>query len=198
MSNMEVIDGLLMKNNGILTTRECKKMNIPFIYISRMIKEKKLEKIDRGIYISNDGDLDDYYFFQNKYKKSIYSYQSALYLHKITDRIPYKIEVTMYKGYNPHSMKKNDIEIHFVDKKYFYLGLTEVETAYGNKVRVYDKERTICDLIKHRNDIDEEIFRKAIYMYLACNDKNLSNLYEYANIMKIQKKLDDLMVLANG
>ena len=39
MSNMEVIDGLLMKNNGILTTRECKKMNIPFIYISRMIKE---------------------------------------------------------------------------------------------------------------------------------------------------------------
>ena len=86
----------------------------------------------------------------------------------------------------------------YVDKKYFYLGLTEVETAYGNKVRVYDKERTICDLIKHRNDIDEEIFRKAIYMYLACNDKNLSNLYEYANIMKIQKKLDDLMVLANG
>lgn len=198
MSNIEAIEGLLVKNNGILTTRECKKMNIPFVYITRLLREKRLEKIDRGVYVSNDGDLDDYFFFQNKYKKSIYSYQSALYLHHMTNRIPYRKEITLYKGYNPHCMKTNDIDVHFVDKKYFQLGLIEVETAYGNKVRVYDKERTICDLIKHKDDIDEEIFRKAIFMYLSCEDKNLGKLYEYAKIMKIHKRLDDIMVLANG
>ena len=58
------------------------------MYLSRLLKDGKLLRVKKGIYITKDGDYDEYYFFQHQYKKAIFSYETALYLLGQTDKIP--------------------------------------------------------------------------------------------------------------
>ncbi len=69
------------------------------------------------------------------------------------------------------------------------LGLTEVETSYGNIVKAYDRERCICDIIKYRNKLDLEQIKKSIKMYLRDKNKDLIKLSEYSKIMGINEKV---------
>jgi hypothetical protein len=64
---------------------------------------------------------------------------------------------------------------------------------FGNVVFAYDKERTICDLIRNRKDIDPEIFVKALNRYMRSKDKKLNKLMEYARVFKIEKKTLELI-----
>ena len=138
------------------------------------------------------GQCDEYYFFQKRYKVAIYSYLSALYLHQLTDVIPNKLEVTLYRGYNPHRMGENIIK-HFVTKELYELGVVDCKTMYGNIVSVYDLERTICDLVKNRKSIDSELFSKTLNRYIRTSNKDLSKLYRYARKMKILEKVIEIM-----
>lgn len=152
---------ILKNNHGVITSADCLRNKIPSIYLTRMVLEGHLYRSQRGIYINNSGDYDDYYFFQLRFNKGIFSYQSALYFHEMSDRIPFQKEITLYKGYNPHTIP-SDVVTHFVNKDIYELGVIEIKTQFGNSIRVYDKEKTICDLIKNRNKTDVEILKKAL------------------------------------
>ena len=69
----------------------------------------------------------------------------------------------------------------------------------GISLHVYDKERTICDCFKYRNQMDSETFAKAINAYSVDKEKNLSNLSKYAKQLRVYKKVMEMMeVLLNG
>ena len=192
MTGYEKIHELCKSNNGIVTAAKVSENNIPSWYLSELLKKGELVKIDRGIYATEESDYDEYYFFQIKNKRCVYSYASALYLHGLTERIPYKKEVTVYKGYNSSHISDETI-VHYVKKEIYQMGITECETVFGNIVAAYDKERTICDLIASRRDIDVEIFSKAIKAYSKDPDRDYKKLRQYAKEMKIQSKLDDIL-----
>ena len=63
--------------------------------------------------------------------------------------------------------------------------LDDVNPSTRIITKIYDKDKTICDLIKHRNKIDKEVFNKAIRNYIKYNGNNLNNLYEYARKLNI-------------
>ncbi len=182
----------LKKNSGIVTAEELKKSNIPTIYLTRMVAKGMLTRVDRGIYIDQSGDYDEYYFFSQRYKSVVFSYVSALYLHQFTDIIPQNMEVTVYKGYNPHRLGKNVI-IHYVNKEHFNLGIIECKTIFGNKVNVYNLERIICDFIKNRSDIDSELFSKTINRYIRTKNKDFNKLYDYSKKMRISDKVREIL-----
>ncbi len=192
MTGYEKIYELCKSNNGIVTAAEVSENSIPSWYLSDLVKKGQLIKIDRGIYATEQGDYDEYYFFQIRNKRCIYSYASALYMHRLTERVPYKKEVTVYKGYNSSHIT-NEAIVHYVKKDIYLMGVTECKTVFGNTVNVYDKERTICDLIVSRKEIDVEIFSKAIKSYAKDIDRDYKKLRRYAKEMKIQSKLDDIL-----
>ena len=110
----------------------------------------------------------------------------------MTDRIPFTKEVTVYKGYNSSHIKDDTI-IHHVDKSIYEMGVTECSTVFGNIVKVYDKERTICDLIANRKNIDVEIFSKALKHYAADSERDYRKLRKYAKRMNISEKVDSIL-----
>lgn len=192
MDYKKVLEEKLAQNGGILLSEEVALEDIPSIYLTRLIEQGKLQRVDRGIYMAEGGQCDEYYFFQKRYKVAIYSYLSALYLHQLTDVIPNKLEVTLYRGYNPHRMGENIIK-HFVTKELHELGVVNCKTMYGNIVSAYDLERTICDLVKNRKSIDSELFSKTLNRYIRTSNKDLSKLYRYAGKMKILEKVKEIM-----
>lgn len=192
MSYYDEIWELAKKNNGFVTTKMLKHEGIPTIYLTRMVKQGNLKRIGRGIYATGEVMLDEYYLLYQKYQKAIFSFSSALYLHGFTDRIPYKMEITLPSTYNSSHIDE-DVIIHKVVEKYYSLGRTFKKTMFGNEVACYDMERTLCDLVRFRRKMDVEIFKKAITGYKSHPDRNFQKLRHYAKQFKISSKVNELL-----
>lgn len=192
MSTCKKIIKLANENNGIITSQMLKDRDIPSIYLTRMVKEGRLQRVDRGIYSTEKLMLDEYYLLYKKNQRAIFSFSSALYLHGLTDRIPYQMEVTLPSTYNSSHIKE-DVIIHKVIEKYYSLGRTIKKTMFGNEVACYDMERTICDLVRFRSKIDVEIFKKAINGYKTHPDRDFLKLRQYSAVFKISSKINELL-----
>ncbi len=136
---------------GIITTAVAREKNIPTIYLTRLVREGKLKRIERGIYMTDSGMFDELYILQNRFPKIIYSFETALNLLNLTDKIPHKIEITVNHGYKFND-KPSHVNINYVGNEILNTGVTEKDTVLGNKVRLYSAERTLCDFIRKKSD----------------------------------------------
>ncbi len=193
MANYQKIDAIFERNGGFITRKDIDEENIPSWFLSDYVKKNNLRKIAPGFYASDEYAVDEYHVLQMRYPKYIFSGMSALYIHYLTDKIPADIYVTCPQGYHPSKNRSDSLIITRIsDPELYSLGMDEAETMFGNKVRAYDKERTICDLIKHRDEYDGETFVKAIKNYVN-GEANQSKLFRYAKRMKIEKKVFEIM-----
>lgn len=200
MNITETIKSILEKNKGFITRKDIDTYKIPSIYLSRFSKKYNLRQIARGFYADEDWIVDPYVVFQYTYPRFIYSFNSAIFLHNLGDFMPSYLEVTGPFNYRPMSSYREDVVTHTdtVEESY-NLGIIEIHTSLGNVIKVYDREKTICDIIKHKDKIEFEVYAKAINNYSKSKDKDLNKLMEYARIMKIENKVRNQMeVILNG
>ena len=183
---------IMKKNNEIITPAQLEKKGISRVYLSRMEEEGIIERIGRGIYVTKDFKYDEYYLFQLKYPKTIFSYNTALYFYEMTERTPIKMDVTVYREYNPHRFK-DLVNVYKISKELYNLGVTEKKSPQGMKVKTYNLERTVCDIIKTKDSIDIEIRNKAIKKAIKSKEFNASKMFEYAKKMNIYDKVKNYM-----
>lgn len=189
----EKIKKLLKQNNGIITTKQIEEIGISRVHIKQFIEKGIIERIKKGIYISSDMIEDEFYIFQLKNKNAIFSYNTAMYLFKETERTPDKIDVTVYSGYNVQRFP-NNIKVHYVKKDLLNLGVMMVDSPSGFKIKVYNMERTICDILKGRNTgVDKEQTNKFIRNMIMHNQVDLNKIWQYAKKLKCEKKLENVM-----
>ena len=185
---IDAIIQIMNANNGMLSTRMIEPLDIKRQYLSIMKKNNMIDNVSRGIYCSTDSYEDSYFALQQKYKKIIFSHMNALYFYGLTEEFPDSYTITVPQRY--HADKINEkCRVFYVSDEIYELGITEAETPYGNKVRTYDKERCICDIIRSKRRMDYEQVEKSIKKYLESKDKNVVKLYEYAKKMKIEEKV---------
>lgn len=189
----EKIKKLLKRNNGIITTKQIEEIGISRVYIKQFIESGTIERVKKGIYISRDVLEDEFYIFQLKNKNAIFSYNTAMYLFRASERTPDKIDVTVYSGYNVQRFP-NNMRVHYVKKDLLNLGVVIVNSPSGFKVKVYNMERTICDILKDRNTgVDKEQTNKFIRNMIVHNQVDLNKIWEYAKKLKCEKKLEKVM-----
>ena len=187
---MDSYKKIIEKNNGIIYANKLNEYNIDRHVLYSLVQEGLLNRIAHGIYASPDKDINEFWLTGKKYKDGIYSHNTALYFYKMTDRTPFKLDMT----FPSNNRVNNDLlNVHYIKKEYYDLGLTELELEKNFTVKVYNLERTICDIIRDRNKIDLQIFNTAINEYMKRKDKNLILLSEYAKIFKIDKILAQYM-----
>lgn len=183
---------IMKNNNEIITPAQLEEKGISRVYLSNMEKEGIIERIERGVYVTKDFKYDEYYLFQLKYPKAIFSYNTALYFYEMTERTPIKMDVTVYREYNPHRFK-DFVNVYKVSKEFFDLGVVEKKSPQGMKVKTYNLERTVCDIIKDKDSIDIEIRNKAIKKCIKNKEFNASKMFEYAKKMNIYDKVKNYM-----
>jgi len=190
------IQQYLENSGGIITSAYCREYKIPTVYLSRLVKRGILTKVATGIYLSKKGNYDEFYFFQYRYKKAIFSYETALYLLGVTDKIPHVMDVTVNYSYKLNSDIKG-FNIHYVKDEILNLGVLEKKTMFGNLVKIYSYERNLCDFIQHKEEMDSEVYVKLIRSYSDYEGKNIHALYEIAEKMNIVKEVRDIMEVVN-
>lgn len=179
----------LFRTKKYITTKEVENVGISRRFLGFLVAKNKIIRLSRGIYTLPNELEDDYFIIGNKSKYAIFSNLTALYFYGLCDRIPVKYDVTVKSGYKGSLQKNDNINLYYIKKENFELGLTNIETNYGNNVRVYDVERSICDIIKNKNKLDLELFNKAIRNYYYSKNKNIIRLYDYAEKLGIYEKV---------
>ncbi len=181
----DTISQIMNANKGMLSTRMIEPLNISRQYLAIMEAKKMIEKVSRGLYVLPSAYEDSYFLFQQKYKKAIFSHMNALYFHNMTEEFPYNYTVTVPQNYHVDTVNEK-CNVFYVSNEIYEIGLTEVETPNGVKVKSYDIERCICDIIRSKNRMDSEHVKHSIREYLKRKDKNLIKLSNYADKMGIK------------
>lgn len=188
----DTIKQIMNTNNGMLSTRMIEPLNISRQYLSIMENNNDIEKVSRGIYLSPNSFEDSYFSFQQKYKKAIFSHMNALYFYGMTEEFPYNYTVTVPQSYHVDTVNEK-CNVFYVSDDIYEMGVVEIKTPNGNKVRVYDKERCICDIIRSKGRMDSEQVKKSIKQYIQSKDKNVTKLSDYAKKMGINEKVMEIV-----
>ena len=118
-----------------------------------------------------------------------YSHETALFLHELTDRDPLAYCVTVPSGYNTSRLLQEGLIVRTIKKELFEVGVCTRQTVFGSDVKTYDMERTICDILRDRNNQDAAVVSDALKRYVQRKDKNLNRLMKYAGLFQVEKVL---------
>ena len=193
MNYQDKLERLIDGKDGLIFTKEVEEAGIPRQYLNILVKENKLERVAHGVYLTPDTFDDEMYILQAKNQRAIFSHETALYLHDLTDRDPIEWSVTVPYGYNATHLRNKGVKVCTVKKPLYQMGVTELRTIYGRPIKAYNKERTICDIIRNRNNMDIAILNESIKRYLGSKDKNIPLLLRYAKELGVQNYLRNYM-----
>jgi predicted transcriptional regulator of viral defense system len=184
---IEIIRNILKDQNGILLTSDLSKYGIPRTYLSVLEKNGEIQRISRGVYSATGNIIDEMVGIQARYKGTIFSHETAAYLLNLSDRTPLFYSVTVPAGYNATSLKASGAKVYFVNRDLYLLGLITVKSPHGNDIKTFNLERTVCDLLRSRNQIDIQQVNESLKRYVGKKDRNIDLLYSYAKQFSIQK-----------
>jgi hypothetical protein len=182
-----IIRNILEGQNGILLTSDLSKYGVPRTYLSILEKNGEIQRISRGVYSANGKIVDEMAWIQARYKGAIFSHETAAYLLGLTDRTPLFHSVTVPTGYNATPLKASGARVFFVNRGLYLLGLITIKSPHGNDIKTFNLERTICDLLRSRNQIDVQQINEPVKRYAGRKDRNIDLLFNYAGQFSIQK-----------
>jgi hypothetical protein len=154
-----------------------------------MVRNNIIERISRGVYIKSNDIPDEMVVLQNKSKNAIFSNTTSLFLHGLSNRLPIKYDITIKSGYNGSLQNASNVNLFYVKKELLELGVMNYKLDSGYSIRIYDLERTICDIIKNKKKLDQELVNKAIRKYFYSKKKDTIKLYDYAKKLNIYEKV---------
>lgn len=160
----------------------------------KFIRDNNFEQVEHGIYVKKDEWVDELYVLHQRCPNAVFSHDEAFYYYSLTDREPIMHTLTVYSGYNPHRLTADgSCKVYTIKKELLNIGKTFVVDNCGNKIPMYDLERTICDLIRSRNSIEVQEFTSVLKTYVSRKDKDLNRLMEYAKQFRVQNVLRKYM-----
>ncbi|MBE6964449.1 MAG: abortive phage infection protein [Ruminococcaceae bacterium] len=193
MTHIEKVRKIMDEHNGVVTSAMLTKEGIPRLYLKQLCDRGELEFVSRGIYVSSNAFEDEMYILQCKYSKGIFSHETALYIHGYSDRTPAKYTMTFNYGYHSASLKTENVIARYSVADVYNLGITQAKSPCGNNIAIYNIEKTLCDIVKGNNACDVQIVNAAMKKYAQSTEKNINLLFEYAERLKVKKKILNYM-----
>lgn len=186
MNNTIIIDG----DKSVITAKDLKDKGFNRYLITKYLKENVLQKLSFGKYCLKDNQPDEFSIIQSRSPKIVFSHSTALYLMNLSDRVPIVYDITVPQGYNVNKIKRDFPSTNFYYSKpdLWTLGLEKLETPFGFIINVYDKERTILDILKNKKRVDYQIYIQAVKEYFH-NERNFRKILNYSKLMNMEDKV---------
>ena len=193
MSKTSTIEEIAASNGGFLTASMARENGILSRNLADAVKRNELVRVERGLYCLPDTWEDEYVMAQHRFARGVFSHDTALYLLGLCDSAPESLMMSFPRGYNPSSAKREGIVVKSSPEGLHDLGLAELITPYGNSVRVYDAERTLCDMLRGMSSPDLQLLSPAFRLYFSSGGRNLSKLQSFADKLGVVAKVKRYM-----
>jgi predicted transcriptional regulator of viral defense system len=191
MNQYSVIKKIFEDHNGIIHTADITSKGIHNSWLNKLVDQGIISKIRHGVYEwIETGSAEDTDILKKLFPDAIVCMNSALFFYGYTDRTPGAWHLAFNRDINKRRLKINypNIIPYFLEPHVLNIGMT-MENIQGITLNIYDRERTICDVLRHSGKIDREIFNNAIQNYLKDNGKNINNLVRYSKALHITTKV---------
>lgn len=179
----------IKKNNNMITTSQVLLLGYSKQLLTNYVKEGLLERCRHGVYTLPNSVHDDMYTLMLRSDKIVFSHDTALFLNGVSERTPFKHSVTIPSNTTLPNSIKDECTCFYVKQELHDIGIIEKSTTFGNTVRCYNIERTICDFLRCRNRCDEETVISAVKNYAIYDKKDLNLLSVYAKQFRVAKEL---------
>ncbi len=192
MQNMEinkVIYEEMKRNNNMITTAKVVELGFSRALLTGYVKNGLLERSRHGVYTLTNEVHDDMYTLMLRSEHIIFSHDTALFLNGLSERTPFTHTVTIPSNSSLPNSLKGECNCYYIKPQLHQIGLIIRKTTLGNEVRCYNPERTICDILRSRNRIDDETVISAVKNYVAFDKKDLNLLSIYAEVFKVSREL---------
>lgn len=195
MKGVEHYKEIFAQYGGMMRTKQLEAERILYRKIQQLIQEGYVEKVRYGYYQWVDpDDFSEVATIRRLFPDAILCMDTALHYYRYSDRTPgeWHLAVSKDSGKSRFKMDYPFVKPYYVEPSVLELGLTSGEID-GHGIRIYDKERVICDCLRYRNKMDKEIFNKAIQSYIHDPGKSIPKLMEYAEPLRVKKIAKDLI-----
>ena len=189
------IRSLFEQHGYVMRTSELRAVKIYYEDIQKLLTDGVIEKIKQGYYLLIDEYNDSEVNIINRlFPDAVLCMNTALFYYGYSDRTPSEWHLAVDKDITKYRVKIDYpfVKTYFLESSLLNLGATEGLIDL-NIVRIYDRDRTICDCLRYMGKMDKEIFNKAIQGYVKDPKKNVPNLMQYAKPLRVQKKVKDLI-----
>ena len=177
------------RGNGYISSSQATSAGIPRRFLKEAMESGEIVQVGRGLYALPDTWEDPLFVAQHRFARGTYSDETALYLHNMTDRVPFSPIMTFPRSYNAKAARESGIVCRTCADDVLDLGACEIRTQYGNVVRSYDIERTLCDLVRGRKVVDSQVVAPAMQAYVGRKDRDPMKLIEYARRLGAETKI---------
>ena len=180
---------------GMMRTTQLAEEKVFYLQRQKLIEEGYIEKVRRGYYQWIDHeDFSETGTVIRLFPDAILCMDTALRYYGYSDRTPaeWHLAVSKDSGKSRFNIDYPFVKPYYIEPAVLELGLTKGNMD-GYEIRIYDKDRVICDCLRYRNKMDKEIFNKAIQNYIADPEKSIPKLMEYAGPLRVKKIVKDLI-----
>ena len=191
LNKKEELLKIAKKNHGVLLSKYATALGFSRSSIKELSDSGDIIHVQRGVYVTDDGYVDDFFLIGQRFKKGIFSHETALYLLGFSDRAPIEITMTFKHGRSTTDIKAEGIRPIMVSK-HFLAGENFI-TRNGLEIRVYSIERTLVDLLRPRYDTDKEQLIPALKRYAAYDKKDVNKLFRYAKQFGVEEQMRNYM-----
>ena len=160
-----------------------------------MVEAGKIEQVRRGYYqYAGEDSFSDIPIITTLFPDGVLCMESALDYYGYMDRTPaaWHLAVDNKSTRTRFYIDYPVIKPHFIQSERYRVGIEQVRID-GKTVRIYDRERTVCDLLLHRNKVDGEVLNLAIQRYIRDPEKTEARLMKYAKLLHVEKKVREVL-----
>lgn len=189
------LEKVFAKYGGVMRTSQLNKEGYYYKKIQELLANNQIEQVRRGYYQHiGEKSFSDIPTIVVLFPDGVLCMDSALDHYGYTDRTPsaWHIAVDSTSTRTRFYIDYPIVKPHFIRKERYLIGITETEMD-GHKIKVYDRERTMCDLLLHRNKIDGEVFNIAVQRYVRDPEKSVARLMQYAKALRVEKKVREVL-----
>ena len=192
---MDHLEKLFLAHGGIMKTCELKEAGYYYKKIQSLIESCKIERVRQGYYqYVGEDPFSDIPVIANLFPEAVICMESALDYYGYTDRTPaaWHLAVKSTSARNRFHIDYPCVRPHFVQENRYLLGITTA-VIDGTEVKIYDRERTMVDILFHRNKVDSEVFNTAVRRYIRDPEKKEAQLMRYAKVFHVERKVKEVL-----
>lgn len=185
---MKKIDEIFEKHNGFARTKDILAEGIHHREINELLSNGQIERIKNGLYRTTTMPMSSYQGFvdvSEAVPEGVICLASALSYYELTTFMPSVISMALVRDAWKPKIDYPPVEFYVFSKNLFDLGVNKIEINH-KKIKIYDKEKTVCDCFRYRNKIGIDMAKEALSGYLKRKDRNLEKLLCYAEICRVK------------
>jgi predicted transcriptional regulator of viral defense system len=178
-------------HNGIMKSKEIIENKIYNRFLKKLIDEGYVEKIKFGYYQWQDERaFSEATVIARLFPDAVICMESALQYYGYTDRTPsaWCLAVDKHSTKSRFNIDYPSVKPHYIPEEQMALGV-EMVNIEDTELKIFNRERVICDCLRQENKMDVEVFNKAIQAYIKDPKKNVPRLMEYAKILRAENKV---------